>query len=120
LGKPKAVRAAQILFFVNAAIWLVLGVTTLVRLASGATDQSMTMWVVGILVFGNAGAMLLAGIGIGRPRKLFYLFALAVLVVNIILTFTDQVGIWDLLTLLVDLALLVLLIVARGWYFEKK
>jgi hypothetical protein len=120
MEKPRTVRAAQILFYANAAIWLALGITTLARLASGATDTSITMWVVGVLVFGNAGAMLLAGIGIGWPRRLFYLFALAVLAVNIILTFTDQVGILDVLTLLVDLALVGLLIVSRGWYFGKK
>lgn len=74
---------------------------------------------VGILVFGNAAAMLLAGIVIGWPRRLFYLFALAVLGVNIVLTFTDQVGIWDVLTLLVDLALVGLLIAGRNWYFGK-
>jgi hypothetical protein len=114
-----AVRAAQILFYINAAVWLALGVFTLARLENGATGQSISMWVVGILVLGNAAAMLLAGIVIGWPRKLFYLFALAVLGVNIVLTFTDQVGIWDILTLLVDLTLLGLLIVGRGWYFRK-
>jgi hypothetical protein len=71
------------------------------------------MWVVGILMFGNAGAMLLAGIGIGKPRRLFYLFAMAVLAVNIILTFTDQFGIFDLLTLLA------FLILARSWYLRR-
>lgn len=88
-------------------------------MASGAADQSVAMWVVGILMFGNAGAMLLAGIGIGKPRRLFYLFAMAVLAVNIILTFTDQFGIFDLLTLLVDLALLAFLILARSWYLRR-
>ena len=120
MEKPRAVRAAQILFYLNAAIWLVLGVSTLVRLASGESDQSTSMWVVGVLVLGNAAAMLLAGIALGKPRWPFYAFALAVLVVNIVLTFTDQFGILDLLTLLVDLALLGSLIVARGWYFTSE
>jgi hypothetical protein len=74
---PSKVRAAQILFFLNAIVWLLLGGYTVARLASGATEPSVTMWVVGILVFGNACAMLLAGIGIGRPRRLFFLVDMA-------------------------------------------
>jgi hypothetical protein len=116
MEKPRAVQAAQFLFYINAAIWLLLGITTLVRLASGATDQTMTMWVVGILALSNGAAMLLAGIGIGKPNRLFFIFALAVLALNIILTFTDEFGILDLLTLLMDLVLLALLIVVRKWY----
>lgn len=39
----------------------------------------------------------------------------AVLLVNIVLTFTDQIGLLDLLTLLLDLALLgILLVSARA------
>lgn len=120
MEKPRAVRAAQALFYLNAAIWLLFGMTTLARLAEATIDQSVAMVVVGIMMFGNAAAMLLAGIVIGWPRRLIYLFALSVLGVNIVLTFTDQVGIWDILTLLVDLALVGLLIAGRGWYFGKK
>lgn len=43
MEEPRTVRAAQFLFYTNAAIWLALGVTTLARLASGATDQSVIL-----------------------------------------------------------------------------
>jgi len=42
----------------------------------------------------------------------FYV-ALAVLLVNIVLTFTDQFGLFDLLTLLLDLIILALLLAGR-------
>lgn len=111
---PASVRAAQALFFVNAAIWLILGVATLVRMSVGL-DRASAL-IVATLMAANAGAMLVAGIGVRRRRRLFYFFALAVLAVNIVLTVTDEFGLLDLATLLIDLVLLGLLIVTRSEY----
>ena len=108
----KAMRWAQGLFFLNAAIWLVFGVVSVARLA-GDAGQGVTAVVVAVLMFGNAGAMALSGALLGRRRLLFYLFALAVMVVNIVLTFTDQVGAFDWITFGIDLVLLGILILAR-------
>ena len=52
---PTSVKAAQTLFFVNAVIWLLLGITSLSRLAGSSTGQTTTMWIVALLMFGNAG-----------------------------------------------------------------
>ncbi|MBE2223209.1 MAG: hypothetical protein IAF02_16825, partial [Anaerolineae bacterium] len=46
----------------------------------------------------------------------WFWLATAVLLINIILTFTDQVGIFDLLTLLLDVVILSLLIANRDWF----
>jgi hypothetical protein len=108
----KAMRWAQGLFFLNAAIWLALGVMSLSRLG-GNEGGVVTAPVVAILMFGNAGAMALSGALLTRRRLLFNLFALAVLAVNIVLTFTDQVGALDWITVGIDLVLVGVLIVAR-------
>lgn len=113
---PTPVIAAQAMFFLNAAIWLLFGVFSLVRMAARNPDQAMTVWIVAILIYGNVGAMLWAGIGLGKQRKRFYYFAILVLAVNIVLTVTDQFGIFDLITLLIDLALLGFLIATRKRY----
>ena len=107
----RAMRWAQGLFLVNAAVWLVFGIVSVVRLAGGA-GQGVTAVVVAVLMFGNAGAMALSGALLGQRRLLFYLFALAVLAVNILLTFTDQVGAFDWITFALDLVLLGILL---GW-----
>jgi positive regulator of sigma E activity len=108
----KAMRWARGLFFLNAAIWLVFGVVSVVRLG-GNEGQGVTALVVAILMFGNAAAMALSGALLVKRRWLFYFFALVVLAVNIVLTFTDQVGALDLITLVIDLVLLWILVVAR-------
>lgn len=69
---PISVKAARLLFMVNAAIWLLFGVTSLVTMAADPSGPRTTLFVVGILMFGNAGAMAMAGYGIGRERRLFY------------------------------------------------
>jgi len=108
---------ARLLFAVNALIWAGLGVVTLVRTSAGGENVVRTMAVIGALMFGNAGAMLLAGLGLGSRRRLAWLFAMAVLAVNIVLTFTDQVGVLDIATVVIDIMLVVLLITIRERYW---
>ena len=115
----KAMRWAQGLFFLNAAIWLVFGIVSVLRLG-GNEGQGVTALVVAILMFGNAGAMALSGALLGKRRMLFYLFALAVLAVNVLLTFTDQVGALDWITLVIDLVLAGILIVGRKQFLGER
>jgi hypothetical protein len=82
-------------------------------------SQPAVMLVVTVLVAGNTGAMLLAGWWLAAGRRWAYLFSLALLGANILLTFTDQFGILDLLTLLLDLFLLGLLLATRSIYFVR-
>lgn len=109
----KALQIARMLFFINAIIWLVIGVNSLLRISGNNSAPRITLVMVAVLMFGNVGAMILSGLGLFMHTKLAYFFALVVLGVNIILTFTDQFGFLDLATLSVDLVILVLMI--AGW-----
>ena len=115
-SKPRTVITAQALFVLNAAIWLLFGINGILGLARNTTLPQMTLWVVTILMFGNVGAMLLAGWWLGKRSRGAFAFALAVLIVNLILTFTDQVGFFDILTALIDLGLLGLILFDRKSY----
>lgn len=110
---PYPIKVAQVLFLLNAVIWLLFGAVSLARITASESVQSMTTLVVAILMLGNVGAMLVAGIGIGRRKRLLFYFGIVVLVVNIILTITDQFGLFDLITLALDLILLGLLLITR-------
>ncbi len=104
------------LFVVNAAIWIALGISTLVRME----DQEAMAWVLAGLMFGNAGAMLLSGWGLGKETRGFFYLAVAVLAVNIVLSVTDEFGLFDLIVLLIDLVLLALLIATRTRYLPAR
>ena len=104
------VKITQVLFYFNALIWLTFAVISLVRMASNESSQTITMLVVAVLMFGNVAALLLAGFGVGTGKRGFYVFALLVLAANIVLTFTDEFGLFDFLTVVLDFVLLSLVI----------
>jgi len=109
----KALHLAKSLLYLDAAIWLVFGIASLIRLANHSSAGWLTLLIVAALLFVNCGAMLIAAWGIGRRWRPFYYFALLLLAGNIILTFTDQFGWFDFITLLLDCALLGILILQR-------
>ncbi len=113
----RTVLIAQWLFFLNAAIWFFFGITSILRLANGNNPPIITLWVIIILMFGNVGAMVVTGLWLGRQSRWAFLLALVVLFINILLTFTDQVGFFDIVTALLDFVILGLLLYDRKSYF---
>ena len=111
LGNP--LKFTQNLFYLNALIWVLSGVFSLWRMNLGGSLSPLSAVMVGMLMFGNAFILFLAGVGLGEQARLTYFIAMLILVVNILLTFSDQVGWLDLLTLLLDLIILALLVVYR-------
>jgi len=72
LKAPTPVRMTQGLFLLNAVIWVLLGVTALVRMADGSTSLGGAAWIISILMFANACVMLWVGVGIGKQQRRFY------------------------------------------------
>jgi hypothetical protein len=118
-GLPGYVKAARLLFFANAIIWLAFAVATLVNSSDGSPNGVLGANILAGLMLGNAAAMLLAGLGLGRQNRLFFYFAVLVLVVNIFLTLSDQFGVYDFITLLIDGFLLGLLLATRSYHLKK-
>ncbi len=115
---PRAARLAKSLFLLNALIWLLLGGASLLQMASRGNVPAVTLAVVAVLMLGNALALLLAGLLLAPGRRWVYLPAVALLLLNIVLTFTDQFGLFDLLTLIVDIAVLALLVLAHRTFWS--
>jgi hypothetical protein len=106
-------KLAQVLLYVNAALWIIAGVYTLWRMSVGGALDGMGAIFVGMLLFGNAFLLALAAVGLGERARLTFLFAFLVLFVNSLLTLADQLGWIDLLTLALNLLTLALLVVYR-------
>ena len=113
----RTVLITQWLFFLNAAIWFFFGITSILRLANDNNLPIIVLWVITILMFGNVGAMVVTDLWLGRQSRWAFLLALAVLFINILLTFTDQVGFFDIVTALLDFVILGLLLFDRKSYF---
>jgi len=116
----KVVSTARWLFVLLGIIWLVFGVWSIVRITTVISSVPSAMfWMIAILMFVNAMLLIWIGWGLGGGNKLYYYFGLLTLAGNIFLTFTDEFGLFDLLTLIINIALLVLLIAARSKFLEN-
>lgn len=99
------------LLALNGGVWLALALGSWLGGPGGAAGAVFT----GLMLV-NAAGMAGAALGLGRPRRAVYLFALMLLGANILLTITDEFGLADLLTLLLDMLLLLWLVRLRGWW----
>lgn len=113
---PVLVRITQLLFLLNAVIWIVLGVIYLRDMAAGVSSG----WVVALLMFGNAAVLAGLGWALGTQRWWFYYLALLVLLVNIVLGVADDIGLADVLVLCLNTVMLVLLFIKRAWYTANR
>lgn len=119
-GFPKYLRIAQILLYFNAVIWLLFSAATIISMISGDVTQIFSGIILGTLMLGNVALLYGAGLGIKRPRQRYLYFALAILALNLILSITDEFGLLDLATLLLNLATIMLLIVSRKYFTPHK
>lgn len=106
-------KLTQVLLYLNASVWILIGVYTLWRMSVGGVLDGLSAIFVGMLMFGNAFILALAAVGLAERTRLTFLFAFLILFVNSLLAITDQVGLIDLLSLALNLVTLALLVIYR-------
>jgi hypothetical protein len=114
------VIVARWLFVFLGVIWLILGVVSLVRMFTGDTYISGIGWIIILLMFVNSTVLVWIGWGVGKGHKRFFYLALIVLAGNTILTYTDEFGLLDMITLVIDVFLLILLLVTRTEFIAEE
>lgn len=103
------------MFVLLGVIWLLFGVWSITRMSAGGGNLSSTMLaIIMLLMFFNAAVLIWIGWGIGKGHRLYYYFGLLVLAGNIFLTLTDELGVFNLIALILAVGLLILLIVTRS------
>ncbi len=107
----KLIQLGKWLFWLDAAVWLTFGIWSMVRIRNGGVGSPATLWVIAILMLGNVAAFLWCSWAIQKQPGWYRFTIIAILAVNIILTFTDQFGIFDFLTLLLDVILLGIMLI---------
>jgi len=112
----KHVRLVQSLFLLNAFAWIGLGIATFLRLDQTSSQRNVIIAIMGVMMFGNAGAMLLSAWLLPKKWMPSFIFVLFILAVNILLTFTNQVDFWDWLTVLIDFVLVGILLGRRRFF----
>jgi hypothetical protein len=104
------VRLAQGLFFLDAAVWLVFGVASLVWGIRGAGGWRLLL--AGLMLC-NSAVLAWLGVILGSRKKSAFFVAILYMAVNVVLSIADQVGWIDLMIFVLSLVLLGLLVVTR-------
>jgi len=107
------VRAVRNLLVLNGLVWIGLGIFSWVSQVEKYPNEEALYSLLALMMFGNALVMLLCAWLIGKRKRLFYLLTLAVMMVNLFLTFTDQFGGFDLVTLMLDVLVCGMMIFRR-------
>jgi len=109
------VRVTKVGFYLCGGIWAIFVLLILMRaFTSNGNTVNWGIVVLGVLMLGNAGFFVFTGWALGKGWRWVFFLGLAGLIVNILLTYTDQVGFFDLLTVIIDVILLWLLLSNRS------
>jgi hypothetical protein len=107
---PTMLKMTQILFFVNAAAWLVFGVLGFTQLRTGSSNLRL---IYSVLMVANAAVLVWFGVMIIRAQAHIFFLAILYIALNAVLSITDQFGWIDALILFLNLTNLGLLFVTR-------
>jgi hypothetical protein len=115
---PASVRVALALLALDALLWFAFGAATAYGAIVSIAQPPLLRWGMASLAWASAAS--LAGLALMLNRRSRPAFFAAVLLLSIIvvLSFTDQVGLVDLVALAVSAAPLVMLLKDRAWYLR--
>lgn len=111
--KP-SIKILQLMLATNAVIWLSFAYTWLARM-----DCDCQRYTVFGFMLVNAIVMLVIAYLVQLNNKWAYHFAIAYILTNIFLTFTDQFGLYDFLVFLIQILILIYLFKVKGQLYKK-
>ncbi len=103
---------ARSLFVVMAAVLVVFGIGSLLRIASDS-DRAGLYTFYAFAMFTEAGLISLCAWWLRKRTKASFFFSILILSLNIFLSIFDQFGLADLLFVLLNVVILIVLIAAR-------
>jgi hypothetical protein len=104
---------AKYLFILLAALLVYLAFASFKRVNSGDINQTIQFAAYAFMMFIDAAVMLLLAFRIGAPHKRTFQLAVAILILNVILTVFYQIGVAEILFVLLNAAALYILFTYR-------
>lgn len=108
MAADRSTKMIRSLLLLNFLVWIILAVLTFFRSAGEILVENWTTLLISAMMIGNALALGLCAWQ--YQHKFIRVFALTWLLINVILTFTDQFGLLDALTLILDLLIISLIL----------
>jgi hypothetical protein len=119
-NRPFSVTLTSILIGVNALIWLSLGSIIVVNALPALLVPPALKWIMALLSIGMAAVLLGFFILLQKGNRAAYYLILAFFAVTSLLTIFDDVGLSDIVVLILNIIPIILLIKDRTWYLQKK
>jgi lysylphosphatidylglycerol synthetase-like protein (DUF2156 family) len=108
------------LISMNAVFWLGFAIIVALGGIPGFDGTAGEKWILAGMALGAAVCLAVLAFFLARRKKAAFYTAVTVLTIILVLSFTDQVGLWDVLTMLSILVALVLLLKDRKWYLDER
>ncbi len=118
--RPLSVNAALGFILLNALVWLVFGGITATNANPALPVPPLIKVIMAFLSIAIAGMLLGLFIFIRRRNRIAYYLILGLLVITFLLNFFDNVGLVDLVVIIINLIPIILLIKDRSWYLQGK
>ena len=115
---PKSVTTTLILILLNAAFWLGYAIITILTNHDAATVSYVARWIFSFLAIGTSIVLVVLFFLLRKRIRFAYTLTLIVLALLAFLSVTDQVGWWDVISLLISASPIVLLLKDRKWYLR--
>jgi hypothetical protein len=116
--QPITVSINLTLVYLNALIWLLLGIIISFGLTSAIPDIPGMRLGLAIISFVIAAMLVALTFLLRRHNRNAYYLTLVFFVGTSILTFTDQIGLADVIFLILSVLPIVLLVIDRKWYLH--
>ena len=117
---PRTVIAALVLISMNAIFWLGFAVIAALGVIPGYDGAGIEKWLLVGLAMGTALCLALLAFFLGKRSRFAYISGVVLLGGILVLSITDQLGVWDILAMASILVALVLLLKDRKWYLGRK
>lgn len=116
--RPLSVTVTLVFILLNILVWLVLGITIAVNAHPAIPDVPLMKGIMAFLSLAIAGILLGLFIFVLKHGRIAYYLTLAFFVVASLLTIFDDVGLSDIVVLIINIVPIVLLIKDRAWYLQ--
>jgi hypothetical protein len=113
-NNQKGIRIGQVLIYLNALIWMIAGVAIFFRPRMNLNIPSWIFIGMAILMLGYGMILIGLGIGLGTRKRFFYVAALLMITLSVILPIFDDFGLADLLAVIPAAITLIYLVYNRS------
>jgi lysylphosphatidylglycerol synthetase-like protein (DUF2156 family) len=120
ISRPRTVTLTLVFILLNALVWVVFSVITATNANPALLVPPLIKGIMASLSIAIAVMLLGLFIFINRRNRIAYYLAFVLLIATFLLNFFDDIGLVDLVVIIINIIPIILLIKDRDWYLQGK